>query len=418
MRDELDDVKLNFEILQSRIDALQSLANANKVCDPIEIYLNEIECVKLELADERRKSERLRSELDLLKEKVVKLGEYEQNCKINSKMANKNDFIFNESMLPKFISEAPKESLSMNAIISNENEIAQVLTQERSQCGKKDQDVPLQSSVNIQDNKMSFVSIRVDLPEVSEGVDETSLIKDPIIYNNKTDKTAQAVNSNYYEQHQQNFLPLLTNPDNETPMCNKANTINKLKSTNKLSTLNCINFLPLVEISNDNLCREYRSDNCIGGIQSYNNNIKGTGHQQNSWQPIKNRVNKTPTRDRVDKTNNLKSSNKPPILKWIGSLPLIEAPNDNTCREYGGDNRIGRGMRNIKNIKYSGGSVRQQSNWQPFFLRGRSNKFIPIQHSRNKPPTNMAPYSSHAEDWLNHLKLVRQMIGPDKENFA
>lgn len=46
--EEVDDMKLNIEILQSRIDSLQSLANTLEVCKSVDVnYLNEIECLRL-----------------------------------------------------------------------------------------------------------------------------------------------------------------------------------------------------------------------------------------------------------------------------------------------------------------------------------------------------------------------------------
>jgi hypothetical protein len=59
------------------------------------------------------------------------------------------------------------------------------------------------------------------------------------------------------------------------------------------------------------------------------------------------------------------STDKSPTQKWKGSLPLIEIPNDNTCREYSSGNYIGRVKRNNNNIKHSGDSASQQSSWQP-----------------------------------------------------
>lgn len=52
---DYDDLKLNFEILQSRVDALQALANTQKVSFSELGCSNEIECLKRELCLEREK---------------------------------------------------------------------------------------------------------------------------------------------------------------------------------------------------------------------------------------------------------------------------------------------------------------------------------------------------------------------------
>ena len=41
--EDIQDVKLNMEILRSRVEALQSLANANEVCPSVDLYLSKID---------------------------------------------------------------------------------------------------------------------------------------------------------------------------------------------------------------------------------------------------------------------------------------------------------------------------------------------------------------------------------------
>ena len=60
---ELESMKLNIEVLQLRVDSLQSLANAQKVCSSMDGYINMIDCLNQELCEEKQK--RLKMELDL-----------------------------------------------------------------------------------------------------------------------------------------------------------------------------------------------------------------------------------------------------------------------------------------------------------------------------------------------------------------
>ena len=71
---EVEDMKLDIEVLQLRIDSLQSLADTQKVCSPFDEYLNEIDRLKQELCDERKKSKQLESDLEFLKGKLSELG--------------------------------------------------------------------------------------------------------------------------------------------------------------------------------------------------------------------------------------------------------------------------------------------------------------------------------------------------------
>lgn len=75
---ELEDMKINIEVLQSQMDALQSLANAQKVCFSINEYSNEINRLNQELLEERNKTNQLELDLDFLRRRVFDL-EHKQN---------------------------------------------------------------------------------------------------------------------------------------------------------------------------------------------------------------------------------------------------------------------------------------------------------------------------------------------------
>ena len=77
---DYDDLKLNFEILQSRVDALQALANTQRVSFSEIEYSNEIECLKRELCLEREKTQRMESDLRLVSKKLHELHSHCMIC--------------------------------------------------------------------------------------------------------------------------------------------------------------------------------------------------------------------------------------------------------------------------------------------------------------------------------------------------
>ena len=98
---DYDDLKLNFEILQSRVDALQALANTQKVSFSEIEYSNEIECLKRELCLEREKTQRMESDLRLLSKKRHELHSYYMIC--NTSNSNSGICICKEPPKPKAV---------------------------------------------------------------------------------------------------------------------------------------------------------------------------------------------------------------------------------------------------------------------------------------------------------------------------
>ena len=99
---ELEDMKLNFEVLQLRVDSLQSLANAQKVCFSMDGYTNMIDCLKQELWEE--KQERLRMNLDFknLKDKLFNSNRFIQsNSELENDLLDNENFTLGDSHAPK-----------------------------------------------------------------------------------------------------------------------------------------------------------------------------------------------------------------------------------------------------------------------------------------------------------------------------
>ena len=63
MQEDIENMKLDMEILRSRVDALQSLPNANEVCPSVELYINKIHQLEQLILDEKKKTNQLEVEL-------------------------------------------------------------------------------------------------------------------------------------------------------------------------------------------------------------------------------------------------------------------------------------------------------------------------------------------------------------------
>lgn len=79
----IEDMKINMEILQSRVDALQTLANTQQlVFTPVVDQSHRIEELERVLAGEKKRTNQLETEIVLLKGKLTK---FDQKCIINDK---------------------------------------------------------------------------------------------------------------------------------------------------------------------------------------------------------------------------------------------------------------------------------------------------------------------------------------------
>ncbi len=78
------EIKLSLEILQSQVDALQSLANTQNISLSEDVYLSEITRLNEELSVEKEKRQETERKLQSLTDKLFQL----ENCNLNTKLAN------------------------------------------------------------------------------------------------------------------------------------------------------------------------------------------------------------------------------------------------------------------------------------------------------------------------------------------
>ncbi len=111
-------MRLNIEILQSRIDALQSLANVQQVCSPITDCLRNIEVLRQELSEERERTQKIEFDLKVFKGENLNVDGFDdQNCKSEYIVANKESPERDE-IIPEFqCTEDSPEEISL--IINN-----------------------------------------------------------------------------------------------------------------------------------------------------------------------------------------------------------------------------------------------------------------------------------------------------------
>ena len=114
---ELENIKLNMDIVESRMDALQSVANAQKVSFTSNECSSEINRLRQELFEETHKTSQLESDLASLKKKFFLFEQkYMPNLKPQIKKAN---FMAKESLSHKQFSSTHSANESANKGNSN-----------------------------------------------------------------------------------------------------------------------------------------------------------------------------------------------------------------------------------------------------------------------------------------------------------
>lgn len=119
MLEEFEDMKLNIEILQTRVDSLQSLANTQEVCPPVDIYLNKINLLEQEISNEKMKTNQLESELNLLKKNFS-----EQCCVLNNNLTIEENLTAGK--IPKDLEEGENLLIDNSCIIIQMGDVNQV----------------------------------------------------------------------------------------------------------------------------------------------------------------------------------------------------------------------------------------------------------------------------------------------------
>ena len=109
----IEDMRLNMEMLQSRVDALQSLANASEV-HPADLYLKKIDQLEREILEEKRKTSQLEIELASFK-KLFSEQRYKQNNADN--VVTKGNFTVEET--PKEREKGENDLLDHSCIITH-----------------------------------------------------------------------------------------------------------------------------------------------------------------------------------------------------------------------------------------------------------------------------------------------------------
>ena len=114
---ELENIKLNMDIVESRTDALQSLANAQKVSFTSNECSSEISRLRQQLFEERHRTSQLESDLASLKKKFFHFEQkYRPNLKPQIKKAN---FMAKESLSHKQFSSTHSANENANKGKSN-----------------------------------------------------------------------------------------------------------------------------------------------------------------------------------------------------------------------------------------------------------------------------------------------------------
>ena len=106
------------KILQSQVDALQSLANTQNISLSEDVYLSEITRLNEELSVEKEKRQEIERKLQSLTDKLFQL----ENCNLNTKLANNTTnnenlpILWHVLLFPTTLLKAPIQSPKMRMI--------------------------------------------------------------------------------------------------------------------------------------------------------------------------------------------------------------------------------------------------------------------------------------------------------------
>lgn len=273
---ELEDMKLNFEVLQSRVDSLQSLANTFEICKPAnaDAYPSEIECLKRELSDERKKSEQFRSELVFLKENILNFADREPKSKRQSNPINKTNFTPGETLLIRHVSESD-ESNQVIVEKVNEQQNQRSISLPRTTKNKRKYELNNINTINDTNANIQHKTSKLAAPN-QQNLRSTL----PTTTQNKANSDSTLVNQSR-ECNQTDRAPFLT-------MHTTADKVNKntKKAKDPLRPIqqqpicmppDWLNRLPLIDLQNNNKA------NFITNFRANFRRRPGLAHRTPSW---------------------------------------------------------------------------------------------------------------------------------------
>ncbi len=258
---ELDDVKLNIEVLQSRVDSLQTLANTGKVFVSEFDYLGEINSLKRELREEREKTQSLESGYNALKVRLDRLESRNLNNNSVNPKANVCTLDVN-----KDIADDTVRLRDENALLHNTLE---VLTYELERYRANDSEYinRYEAQEKLSNSSIEVVTINANYETAESPHNTTPIINPPSEYqqvlvisplvipsvvipshpqpasfNDQNTENFQKLKISHDDQlrdyiykHQQSYATAKLSPkdgvDESTPTINKDNTLADINST-------------------------------------------------------------------------------------------------------------------------------------------------------------------------------------------
>ena len=329
---DYDDLKLNFEILQTRVDALQALANTQKVSF-LEIGCsNEIECLKRELCVEREKTHIMESNLRLVNKKLCELHSHCMIC--NTSNPNSGICICKEPSKPKTVSDVNlMDSLSLIAQPGSPNCVINSSVNSANINGVN----PIECNLNSNFNCKVTVSqansqYNQRSPSHNSGFVEKSLTVQPVCRNRTTNRIKD-------NKSQDVVVKLMEHNVNKNKSNKPMESQNNHEFDHNVPTyceplsIKLHGILPFIEAAKPFIISKKKTSTTAGN----NNGIDNKGKNKEAMLSTYNLHNKAP-HNKLRDNKNLPSSCAFLSSNSLGNLPFIETPEpfpirkkENTC---------------------------------------------------------------------------------------
>ena len=319
---DYDDLKLNFEILQSRVDALQDLANTQKVSFSEIEYSNEIECLKRELCLEREKTQRMESDLRLVSKKLHELHSYYMIC--NTSNSNSGICICKEPPKPKAVRDVNlMDSSSLIAQPGSPNCAINSSVNSADINGVNPIECNLNSNLNCKVMiSQAHSQYNQRSPSHNSGFVEKSLTVQPVCRNRITNR----INGN---KGQDVVVKSMEHNVNK----NKSNKPMELQNNHESdhnvptycepSSIKLLGSLPFIEAAKHFIAQKKEIPNST--TAGNNNGIDNKGENKEAMLRTHNLHNKAP-HNKLRGNKNLPSSCAFLSSNSLGNLPFIETP--------------------------------------------------------------------------------------------